>query len=77
MILSNYFFFSFDFNPLSNNNFLDINKYLMKGKKCEIMFGIIIKNIVSLSNIDNASNHTNCALLSSQKCITQYTQLME
>ena len=49
----------------------------MKGKKCEIMFGIIIKNIVSLSNIDNASNHTNCALLSSQKCITQYTQLME
>ena len=72
MILSNSFFFSFDFNPLSNSNFLDINKYLMKGKKCEIMFGI-----VSLSNIDNASNHTNCALLSSQKCITQYTQLME
>ena len=70
-------FFSFDFNPLNTNNFLDINKYLMKGKKCEIMFEIIIKNIVSLHNIDNASSHTNCALLSSQKCITQSTQLME
>ena len=29
-------FFSVDFNPIDTNGILDIHKFLMKGKQCEI-----------------------------------------
>ena len=38
------------------------------------MFGLIKKTFIGLLiNIINASNHTKCVLLSSQKCMTQPT----
>ena len=38
------------------------------------MFGIIKKMFIALlASIVNASNHTNCAFLSNQKCMTQPT----
>ena len=62
--------FSVEFNPIDTNAILDIHKYLMK----KIMFGIIKKMfIVLLASIVNASNHTKCMSLNSQKCIIQRT----
>ena len=34
-------FFSVDFNPIDNNDILDINKHLMKRTWYKIMFGLI------------------------------------
>ena len=60
--------FSVDFNLIDTNDILDINKYLMKGTWCKIMFGIIKKMlIVLLRNIVDGSNHTKCMLVSNQK----------
>ena len=60
--------FSVDFNLIDTYDILDINKYLMKGTWCKIMFGIIKKMlIVLLRNIVDGSNHTKCMLVSNQK----------
>ena len=61
-----------DFNPIDNNDILDIHKYLMKKTWYKIMFGLIKKIfIVFFSSTVNASNHTKCVLLSNQKCNIQ------
>ena len=64
--------FPVDFNPIDNNDILDIHKYLMKRTWYKIMFGLIKKMfIVLLSSTVNASNHTKCVSLSNQKCNIQ------
>ena len=67
-------FFSVDFNPIDTNNILDIHKYLMKRKWYQIMFVLIKKIFIGLlTGLVNESNHTECVLLSNQKCMTQPT----
>ena len=67
-------FFSADFNPIDTNNILDIHKYLIKRTYYKIIFGLIRKMFMGLSiSITNASNHTKCVSLSSQKCEIQLT----
>ena len=62
-------FFSVDFNPIDNNDILDINKHLMKRTWYKIMFALI-KNIFIglLTGLVDRSNHTKCVLLSNKKC---------
>ena len=61
--------FFIDFNPIDNNDILDIHKYLMKRTWYKIMFGLIKKIFIGLlTGLVNASNHTKCVLLSNQKC---------
>ena len=67
-------FFSVDFNPIDNNDILDIHKYLEKRRWYKIIFGSVKKIFIGLlSSIVNASNHTKCVLLSNQKCKIQGT----
>ena len=56
-----------DYNSIDNSNIINIHKNLMK--KYDIMFEIIFKKnfIVLLASIVNASTHTKCVSLSSQK----------
>ena len=67
-------FFSVDFNPIDNNDILDINKHLMKRTWYKIMFGLI-KNIFIglLTGLVDRSNHTKCVLLSNKKYEIQAT----
>ena len=54
-------FFSVHFNPIDNNNILDIHRYLMKEKQSKIMFALIEKMLMGLLiSIGNAPNHTKC-----------------
>ena len=65
-------FLSVDFNPIDANDVLDIHKYLMKGKYYKILFGLNKKFFMRLLiSIVNASNHTKCVSLSSQKYVIQ------
>ena len=67
-------FFSVDYNPIDNNNILDIHKYLMKITWYKIMFRLIKKIFIGLlSSIVNASYHTKHVSLSNQKCKIQAT----
>ena len=67
-------FFSVDFNPIDTNNILDIHKYLMKGTRYKIIFGLIKKIFIGLlTGIVSASNHIKDVLLSNQKCMIQPT----
>ena len=56
-----------DYISIDNSNIINIHKNLMK--KYDIMFEIIFKKnfIVLLASIVNASTHTKCVSLSSQK----------
>ena len=66
--------FPVDFNPVDNNDILDIHKYLMKRTWYKIMFGLIKKIFIGLlTGIGNRSNHTKCISWSNQKCMTQPT----
>ena len=66
--------FFIDFNPIDNNDILDIHKYLMKRTWYKIMFWLIKKIFIGLlSSIVNASNHTKCIFLSNGKCMIQPT----
>ena len=63
-----------NFNPIDNNDILDIHKHLMKRTWCKIMFGLIKRIFIGLlSSRVNASNHTKCGSLSNQKCEIQTT----
>ena len=67
-------FFSVDYNPIDNNNILDIHKYLMKITWYKIMFGLIKKIFIGLlSSVVNASYHTKYIYLSNQRCKIQPT----
>ena len=67
-------FFSVDYNPIDNNNILDIHKYLMKITWYKIMFRLTKKIFIGLlSSIVNASYHTKYVSLSNQKCKIQAT----
>ena len=67
-------FFSVDFNPTDDNDFLGIHKYLMKRTWYKTMFGLIFKKIIRLLTcLINGSNHTKCVLLSNEKCEIQPT----
>ena len=64
--------FFVEFNPIDTKDILDIHKYLMKGTWYKVLFGLIKKIFIRiLTSIVSASNHTNCVLLSNQKCIIQ------
>ena len=73
--------FSVVFNPIDNNDVLDIHIYLMKRTRYKIIF-VLIKKILLLSfiviigllsSINNVFDHTKCVLLSNQKCMFQPT----
>ena len=52
--------FSVDFNPIDNNDILDIHKYLIRGTRDKIMFWLISKIIIGLLiGIVSRSNNTN------------------
>ena len=65
--------FSVDFDP-TDNNILDIHKYLMKRTWYKIIFGLIKKIFIGLlSSIVNAYNYTKCVSLINHKCKIQPT----
>ena len=60
-------FFSVGFNPMDNNDILDLHKYLMIRTWYKIMFGLIKKLFIGLlTGLVNGSNHRKCVLLSNQ-----------
>ena len=64
-------FFSVDFNPIDNNDFLDIRKYLMKRTWNKTTFELIKRIFIGLlTDIVSASIHTRNILLSNQKYMT-------
>ena len=66
--------FFIDFNPIDNNDILDIHKYLMKRTWQKIMFALIKQIFIGLlTRLVNGSNHTKCVWLRNQKCIIQPT----
>ena len=65
-------FVSVNFNPVYTNDFLDIHRYLIKGKWCKIMLRLIKTMFMGLLiRILNASNNTKYVSLSDQKYIIQ------
>ena len=65
-------FFCVDFNPIDNNDILDIHKYLINRKGYKIMCWLTKKIFIRLlTGIVSAYNHTKCLSLSNQKCMTQ------
>ena len=64
--------FSVDYNIIDTSNIIDIHEYLIKKTWYKIMFRLIKKILMELLiSIVNASNHTKCVSLSSQKYIIQ------
>ena len=66
--------FSIDFNPIDNNDILDIHKYLIKRTWQKLMFALIKQIFIGLlTRLVNGSNHTKCLWLRNQKCVIQPT----
>ena len=72
--------FSVNYNPINNNDILDIQRNLMKETSCKIMFTIIKKmfivlfiSLINTSSIVNASIQTKWVSLRNQKCEIQLT----
>ena len=60
---------SVDFNPIDDNDILDIHKYLIKRAWYKIIFGLIKKVFIGLlSSLVTCHDHTKCISWSNQKC---------